>query len=143
MDNIMKRKLSGLMAFGKALAASKPPRTLADWRVEVIRLTSVIRGPPGVPGCSGAYRRSWAIRCGLIFKMRQHGVASMKVEQGDSVRDFTGNFPDQKSQVLAVAGGKHQQHRRMLDIFHDCGYSRRKAQRERQRETERDAERHK
>jgi hypothetical protein len=55
--------------------------------------------------------------------MRQHGVASLKVEQGDSVRGFLGNFPDQKSQVLALAGGKFQQHRRMLDIFNDCGCS--------------------
>jgi hypothetical protein len=123
LSNVMMRKLSGLMSFGKALAASKPPRTLADWRVEVDRLTSVIRSPPFVPGCTGAYRRSWAIRCGLIYKMRQHGVASLKVEQGDSVRGFLGNFPDQKSQVLALAGGKFQQHRRMLDIFNDCGCS--------------------
>jgi hypothetical protein len=146
LNKTMKRKLLGLMAFGKALAASKPPRTLADWRVEMDRLTSVIRSPPAVPGCTGVYRRSWAIRCGLIFKMRQHGVASLKVEQGDSVRDFLGNFPDQKSQVLAMAGGKHQQHRLMLDIFNECGYKlakNKQGERDRERQRERDAVRHK
>jgi hypothetical protein len=123
MNHVMKRKLSGLMAFGEALAASKPPRTLADWRVEVERLTAVIRSPPAVPGCSGAYRRSWAIRCGLIYKMRKHGIKSLIVEEDDTVRQFLGNFPDQKSQVLAVAGGKSQLHRRMMDVFNDCGHS--------------------
>jgi hypothetical protein len=122
MNRVMKHKLSGLIAFGKALAASKPPRTLAEWREEVDRLTVVIRSPPLVPGCSGAYRRSWAIRCGLIYHMRQQGIVSLKVEKGDTVRDFLGNFPDQKSQVLAVAGGKAYQHRRMLDVFSDCGH---------------------
>jgi hypothetical protein len=125
MNHIMERKLSGLMAFGEALASSKPPRTLADWRVEVDRLTAVIRSPPTVPGCSGAYRRSWAIRCGLIYKMRQHGIKTLIVEEGDTVRQFLGNFPDQKSQVLTVAGGKSQMHRRMIDVFSDCGRSQR------------------
>ena len=122
MNRVMKHKLSGLIAFGKALATSKPPRTLADWREEVDRLTVVMRSPPRVPGCSGTYRGTWAIRCGLIYHMRQQGILSLKVERGDTVRDFLGNFPDQKSQVLAVAGGKYYRHRRMLDVFSECGH---------------------
>jgi hypothetical protein len=122
MDGMMECKLSGLMAFGEALAASKPPRTLADWRVEVDRLTAVIQSSPAVPGCSGAYRRSWAIRCGLIYKMRQHGIKSLIVEKGDTVRQFLGNFPDQKSLFLALSGGKSYMHRCVLDVFSDCGH---------------------
>ena len=147
MSVVMKRKLSGLMTFGTALAASKPPRTLCDWRAEVDRLTTVIQSPPAVPGCTGAYRRSWAIRCGLIYRMRQSGIARLKVAPGDTVRDFLGNFPDQKSQVLAVAGGKYKSHRPMLDVFRDCGHSRRKnnnmqtdKQTEKQTETNRERE---
>ena len=145
MGVVMKRKLSGLMTFGTALAASKPPRTLCDWRAEVDRLTTVIQSPPAVPGCTGAYRRSWAIRCGLIYRMRQSGIARLKVASCDTVRDFLGNFPDQKSQVLAVAGGKYKQHRLILDVFRDCGHSRRKKQQhadgQADRETNRDKQR--
>ncbi len=85
--------------------------------------------------------------------MRQQGIASLKVEEGDSVRDFLGNFPDQKSQVLAVAGGKYQLHRPMLDVFRDCGHSwrnkmdykqkDRQGDRERERERVRELELHK
>ncbi len=75
------------------------------------------------------------------MRMRQRGIATLKVEPGNTVRDFLGNFPEQKSEVLAVAGGKYQKHRLMPDVFRGCGQPlqrKRKAQRHREMVTGRD-----
>jgi hypothetical protein len=74
-----------------------------------------------MPGCSGAYRGVWAIRCALIYLMRRAGIKRLEI-QGCTVRDFLGNFPDQKQQVLAAAGGKHMCHRMMVDVMSDAGH---------------------
>jgi hypothetical protein len=121
MSKILKLKLTAMIGFDAALAATKPPRTITDWRRELDRLQKVMLGPPQMPGCSGAYRGVWAIRCGLIYLMRRAGINKLELE-GCTVRDFLGNFPDQKQQVLAVAGGKHMVHRLMQDVLSDTGY---------------------
>jgi hypothetical protein len=120
MNSTLKHKLSAMIGFDKALCATRPPGTIADWRVELDRLQKVMLGPPQMPGCTGKYRGVWAIRCGLIYLMRRAGINRLNVE-GCSVRDFLGNFPDQKQQVLAAAGGKHMLHRFMEDVFIDAG----------------------
>jgi hypothetical protein len=121
MSKILKLKLSAMIRFDTALAATKPPRTITDWRTALDRLQKVMLGSPRMPGCSGAYRGVWAIRCGLIYLMRRAGINKLELE-GCTVRDFLGNFPDQKQQVLAVAGGKRMVHRLMQDVLSDAGY---------------------
>jgi hypothetical protein len=119
MNEVLKRKLVTMIAFDAALATTQPPRTMADWRMELDRLQAVMKGPPRMPGCSGAYRGVWAIRCALIYSMRRAGIERLEVDRCN-VRDFLGNFPDQKKQVLALAGGKHMRHLMMKDVFSDA-----------------------
>jgi hypothetical protein len=88
MDSTLKRKLSVMIGFDKALCSSRPPETIADWRVELDRLQKVMIGPPQMPGCAGKYRGVWAIRCGLIYLMRRAGIKRLDVE-GCSVRDLS------------------------------------------------------
>jgi hypothetical protein len=121
MNAILKRKLSTMIEFDAALAATQPPRTMADWRKALDRLLAAMKGPPRVPGCSGSYRGVWAIRCALIYSMRRAGIKRLDLGQC-TARDFLGNFPDQKQQVLALAGGKHKQHQLMKNVFSDAGH---------------------
>jgi hypothetical protein len=121
MNAVLKRKLVTMVAFDAALAATEPPRTMADWSKELDRLLAVMKGPPRMPGCSGAYRGVWAIRCALIYSMRRAGIERLEVERC-TVRDFLGNFPDQKQQVLALAGGKTMLHQLMKTVFSEAGH---------------------
>ena len=119
MNEVPKRKLGTVSAVDAALATTQPPRTVADWRMELDRLQAVMKGPPRMPGCSGAYRGVWAIRCALIYSMRRAGIERLEVDRCN-VRDVLGNFPDQKKQVLALAGGKRMGHLMMKDLFSDA-----------------------
>lgn len=122
MNAILKRKLSSMIEFDAALAATQPPRTMADWRKALDSLQAAMTGPPRMPGCSGSYRGVWAIRCALIYSMRRAGIKRLDLDHC-TVSDFLGNFPDQKKQVLALAGGEGlRRNVVMKDVFSDAGY---------------------
>ncbi len=114
----LREQLSCIRLFGEEVQRIKAPRTVKDWVACSDKLCKIAAKTPGL---SATYRKLWAIRCCLIMKMRQAGVASLKLSD-ETVRDFQNIVPDQKQLMTKAAGGSFMLHRKMRDVFCDCSY---------------------
>ena len=74
-------------------------------RFRVVCCRQALLHKPNAPSTPGkTYRGAWVVRAALVAKMRAAGVEELSVS-GAKVRDFVSMFPDQKGQLLEMAGG--------------------------------------
>ena len=105
LTDTLKRNISTLISFGKALLACKPPRDAHDWANEINRLQGAVLSSKVCGLQSGvAYRTMWVIRCWLIWRMRCCGLTSLRIPPGLTVAEFAHLFPDEKKWIFRVAG---------------------------------------
>lgn len=91
--------------FGAAMAAAKPPTTLAEWEQEMRTLQASSKGVCGLAG-PRSYRTLWVCRSWLIFRMRSSTakINRLTLDPGCSTATFCQLFPDQKAWVAKLSG---------------------------------------
>ena len=74
--------------------------------------------------CDIQGRMAWIARAALVAKMRAAGVKELSVS-GAKVRDFVGMLPDQKGQLLEMAGStacRKSRAKSMTTLLEESGF---------------------